>query len=148
MDKIKFDINIKAPKEEVWNALWDNKHYAEWTSVFCEGSHVESDWAEGSKVIFLNGEGSGMVAIVETNDPHEFMSFKHIGMYANGVEDTESAEVQQWAGAHENYTLTTISDGLTKLSIDVDTDEKYVTFFSDVWPKALAKVKEIAEKSI
>jgi hypothetical protein len=113
--------------------------------VFCEGSHVNSDWKEGSKILFLDGKGNGMVSLVNQHRPSEYMSFKHIGILKDGVEDTDSEEVQKFAGAQENYTLTTVENGKTKLAIDVDTDDKYKDFFEGVWPKALQKVKEMAE---
>ena len=62
-----------------------------------------------------------------------------------GKEDTTSEEAKKWAPAYENYTFT--ADGaMTRFSVDVDTDESLFEFFSDVWPKALEKLKEIAER--
>ena len=147
MEKINFSTSIKAPKEKVWKTLWDLESYKNWTSAFHEGSYAETEnWKEGSKVLFLSPEGSGMVAIVEANRPNEFMSFKHLGMVNKGVEDTTSDEVKAWSGAHENYTLKE-KDGVTELKIDMDITEDFKEMFSQMWPKALNKVKELAEKN-
>ena len=53
MEKKQFKIEIAAPREKVWKILWGDKTYPAWTSVFAEGSRAETDWEEGSKVLFL-----------------------------------------------------------------------------------------------
>ena len=87
-----------------------------------------------------------MVAVIEENRQNEFMSIKHLGMIKNGVEDLDSAEVRDWAGAHENYTLTE-SGGATELVVDIDITEKYKEMFEKMWPKALAELKTLAEQN-
>ena len=61
------------------------------------------------------------------------------------MEDTESDEVRKWAGARENYTLTE-ERGRVHLRVDMDTTEEHKQFFEDVWPKALAKLKDLSER--
>ncbi|WP_427872212.1 hypothetical protein [Flavobacterium sp. MMS24-S5] len=53
MEKLVFNIDIKAPKEKIWKVLWDDETYRKWTSVFAEGSYAESTWNEGDKIYFL-----------------------------------------------------------------------------------------------
>jgi hypothetical protein len=146
MEKQTFKISINAAPEKVWDILWNDITYPEWTSVFSPGSRAESDWKQGSKVLFLNSENDGMVALIAENKPNEFMSFKHIGMIEKGVEDTESEKVRQWAGALENYTLRKVN-GTTELSVDMDMTEEYKDYFLQTWPKALDKLKELSEKN-
>ncbi len=146
MEKIQFSITIDAPKEKVWEALWQDAHYRNWTSVFGEGSYAITDnWKEGTKVLFLAADGGGMVSMVEANRPGEYMSFKHIGEMKDGVEDTSSEKIKEWAGSMENYTLTE-EDGKTTLDVDMGITEAYKEFFINTWPIALQKLKEIAEK--
>ena len=144
MEKLTFNTTIDAPTEKVWEILWGKESYKQWTTVFAEGSDAETDWQEGSKVIFSDGKGMGMVSRIERNIPNEYMSIKHLGFYKDGVEDTESEETKSWAGAMENYTLTTV-DGKTKLDVEVNVSEKEKGYFLETFPKALAKVKELAE---
>src|SRR5688572_26468739 len=95
MEKLNFSIDINAPREKVWKVLWDDSSYRKWTSVFMEGSCVETDnWKEGSKVLFLDGKGAGMVSKVAVNKPNEYMSFEHLGEVKDGVEDTSSEKVR------------------------------------------------------
>ena len=146
MQKSTFEVSIDAPREKVWNVLWDDSSYRAWTSVFGPGSHAQTDWNKGSKVLFLGDGGSGMVSMIEDKVPNEFMSFKHLGEVKDGVEDVESEKVKQWAGAHENYTLKN-ENGKTLLTVDMDINDEYAEMFNDLFPKALDKVKELAEKS-
>jgi len=145
MNKLNFSIKIKAPKEKVWSVLLDDENYRIWTSIFAEGSHAVTDWQEGSKALFLDGKGRGMVSTIEKNKPNEFLSIKHLGFVKNGIEDTESDEVKKWAGAMENYTLKE-DGGKTDLMIEMDSDDEYKDYFLKIWPQALEKVKELAEK--
>lgn len=146
MQKSTFQVSIDAPREKVWSILWDDESYRAWTSVFHPGSHARTDWNIGSKVLFVDNDGSGMVSMIADKVPNEFMSFKHLGEVKNWVEDTESERVKPWAGAHENYTLKT-ENGKTLLTVDMDIDEEYTAMFNNIFPKALDKVKELSEKN-
>jgi uncharacterized protein YndB with AHSA1/START domain len=147
MERITFSTLIHAPKEKVWDTLWNEDKYQTWTSIFAEGSHVKTDnWKEGSKVLFLDPEGNGMVSIVAANRPNEYMSFRHIGVMEKGAEDTTSDKVKAWAGAMENYILNE-SDGQTRLTVEMDISDAYKEYFLKTWPKALEKIKEIAESA-
>ena len=144
MEKIHFSILINATPEKIWKILWADETYRKWTSAFTEGSYAETDWKQGSKVLFLDGKGSGMVSRIAVNKPNEFMSIEHLGMVKDGVEDTSSEEVKAWKGAHEDYTLKKVN-GKTELSVDMDATEEFKEMFSKIWPKALQNVKELAE---
>ena len=146
MEKKQFKIEIAAPKEKVWKVLWGDTTYPAWTSAFAEGSRAETNWEEGSKVLFLDGKGQGMVSTIAKKIPNEFMSFKHLGTVKDGVEDFESEQTKEWSGALENYLLKTVN-GKTELVVDMDIAEEYKDYFMNTWPKALDKVKELAEKN-
>ncbi len=145
MQKLKFSTTINAPREKVWATLWNDSSYRVWTSAFMEGSYAKTDnWKEGTKVLFLDPKGSGMVSMIAKNIPNEFMSFKHLGEVKEGVEDTTSEKVKGWSGAMENYTLKE-ENGKTTLSIEMDITEEFKEMFEKMWPNALQKVKELAE---
>lgn len=146
MQTQEFTVSINAPREKVWEVLWRDDTYRAWTSVFSEGSHAETDWKKGSKVLFLDGKGSGMVSTIADNVPNEYMSIKHLGVVKDGVEDTESEEVKKWAGAFENYTLRPVN-GNTELEVKIDISEEWKDYFTTTFPKALNKVKELAENN-
>ncbi|HEX8332923.1 MAG TPA: SRPBCC domain-containing protein [Segetibacter sp.] len=144
MEKLHFTQTINAPKEKVWSTLWEDETYRKWTSAFSPSSYAESDWKEGSKILFLDGNGSGMVSKIEANKPNEFMSFKHLGEVKNGVEDTESDAVKGWAGALENYTLKE-AEGKTELAVEMDVHPEYKDMFMKMFPNALEQVKILSE---
>lgn len=140
-----FKIQIDAPKEKVWNTLWNDDTYRKWTAVFSEGSWADTNWEEGSKVLFLSKDGEGMVSRIAEKRAYEFMGIEHLGFVKDGKEDTESEKVQKWKGAREDYTLKEVA-GRTELSVEMDITEDYLDYFSKTWPKALQKVKNIAEQ--
>lgn len=147
MEKQTFKITIDAPREQVWDILWGKATYPEWTSVFSDGSEVQTDWKEGSKVLFLDGKGSGMVSRIARKIDNEFMSFDHLGEVRNGVEDTESEAVKKWKGAMENYTLRAENEK-TEVTVEIDVTDDYKDYFMETWPKALDKLKSMAEKNM
>ena len=106
MKKLNFTIEIQAEKEKVWQVLWNDETYREWTKAFCEGSHAVSDWQEGSKIHFLDPNGQGMFGIIEKLVENEFISFKHLGVLKEKTEQPIDDETKKWSGCHENYTLT------------------------------------------
>jgi len=142
MEKLNFSININAPRERVWEVLFDEWTYREWTSVFAKGSHAETDWKEGSKALFLDDNGNGMVSRIAKSTPHEYLSIEHLGVIENGKENTE---VSEWSGVMENYILNQ-SNGSTVLNIEMDTNDQWKEYFTKTWLLALNKVKEISEK--
>jgi len=144
MEKMNFKTVINAAPEKIWNVLWDDATYRKWTAAFTEGSYAETDWKEGSKVLFLDGKGQGMVSKIAKNRPNEFMSIEHLGEVKDGIEDTTSEKVKAWAGAHENYTLKKVN-GKTELSVDMDVTDDFKDYFKDTWPKALDSVKQLSE---
>lgn len=146
MEKLQFTTTINAPKEKVWDVLWNDVTYRKWTSVFNEGSHAVTDWKEGSKVLFMDENGNGMVSKIETNRPNEFMSFKHLGLVKDNKEDTESEAVKGWNGAYENYKLNEISSG-TELLVELDMNEEHKEMFMGIFPKALEQVKLLSESN-
>jgi L-rhamnose mutarotase len=148
MERLHFSININAPKEKVWNTMLDDKTYRQWTEEFGPGSHYKGSWDKGSKILFVapgeKGE-MGMVSRIKENKPYSFISIEHVGLVNEGKEDTSSNEVKKWAGALENYTFKE-KNGSTEVLVDTDSNDEYKEMFSEMWPKALKKLKEISEK--
>lgn len=149
MDKLHFSIVINAPKEKVWNTMISEDSYKAWTDAFSPGSHYVGDWNTGSKILFLGpgekGELSGMVSRIKENRPYDYISIEHLGLVNNGKEDTSSEDAKRWGGALENYTFKG-TDNTTNVLVDLDTDDNYKEMFQNIWPKALQKLKILAEK--
>lgn len=149
MERLNFSVVIDVPKEKVWDTMLNDETYRQWTAEFCRGSHYIGDWNEGSRILFLApgeaGKMSGMVSRIKVNRPYEYISIEHLGIVQDGKEDTTSEEVKKWAGALENYTFKDLGNR-TEVLVEMDSNEEYSQMFQDTWPKALQKLKEVAEK--
>ncbi len=142
--KLEFSTSINAPREKVWQILWDDATYRRWTSAFQEGSYADSDWKEGSTIQFLTPEGDGMYSIIERSSAPECMSFKHLGVMKEGKELPLDEESKLWSGAHENYELK--EDGSsTILKVSLESINAYREYFQNTFPKALELVKSLSE---
>lgn len=144
MEKISFTVNINAPKEKVWQILWNDDSYRKWVAVFSEGSKAVSDWKEGSKIHFVNENNDGMFSLIDKRVDNEIMDFKHLGMLKNGIELPEDEITKSWSGAMENYNLSETENG-TKLSLEMDIVADYKDYFMEKFPLALKIVKELSE---
>jgi uncharacterized protein YndB with AHSA1/START domain len=149
--KIHFAITINAPKERVWETMLQDATYREWAALFnpSGSSWYEGDWTQGSKILFLgdgeNGQVAGMVSRIKEVRPYEFVSIEHLGIVQDGQEDTTSDFAKQFAPAFENYTFVD-KHGATQVLVDMDTVEEHRQMFESSWPKALSKLKDLAEK--
>lgn len=139
MVTLKYKIYIDAPREKVWGKMWNDENYRIWTEAFTAGSHAVSEWNESDPIQFLDSKNNGMFGVIETKIDNEVMVFKQLGDILDGVEME-----REWAGAREQYFLLN-REGKTKLKVSVDVLAEYVEMMNDIYPKALDKLKEIAE---
>jgi uncharacterized protein YndB with AHSA1/START domain len=146
MKRIDFTTHINASPEKVWGVLWNDATYRQWTSAFSEGSYAVSDWKEGSGIQFLGPNGDGMFSKIDTLKPNEFMSFTHLGVMKEGVQQPEDETTQSWSGSKEMYTLKSSGDG-TDLKVELDSTDEFADYFTNTFPNALEKVKTLAESA-
>jgi uncharacterized protein YndB with AHSA1/START domain len=153
-ERLHFEITIDCKPEKVYQLMLNEKTYQEWTSVFNPTSSFTGTWEKGTKIIFTgsdeNGNEGGMFSRIKENIPNRYVSIEHLGMIQKGEEITSGPEAEAWAGSFENYSITEKNEK-TLLLIDLETkqpiDEKFKIYFTDTWPKALIKLKEICEKN-
>jgi uncharacterized protein YndB with AHSA1/START domain len=147
-EKLHFDVLIDAPVETVYDIMLDEKNFAEWTAEFNPSSHYKGSWEKGSKILFIgcdkDGTKGGMVSRINENIPNKFVSIEHLGLVQGEDEILSGPQVDGWAGALENYTFTEKS-GSTLLSVDMDANEEFKSYFLTTWPKALNKLKGLCE---
>jgi uncharacterized protein YndB with AHSA1/START domain len=149
MEKLQFEVTIKAPAQTVWTTMLDDATYREWTNAFNEkGSYYEGDWNPGSEIRFLgpgeDGSLGGMIATVEDTRPNEFLSLRYLGQIVDGVEDRASDAAKKLVGAHENYSFTEAA-GVTTVKVELDSEDEFAAMLNEAWPVALAKLKNLAE---
>ena len=145
---IHFEADIKASPDKVYNILIGKKTYSEWTSPFNPSSHFEGNWQKGSVIHFLgedsDGTTGGMASLIKENIPGRFVSIEHQHIIKDGKILTGDPENNEWSGSLENYTFSEKNGG-TLFFVDVNSPEKYRSYFENTWPKALAKLKSICE---
>jgi uncharacterized protein YndB with AHSA1/START domain len=147
MHRLRFRIEIDAPRSRVWDTMLSDATYRMWTAEFMPGSYYVGNWNEGSKILFLGpGEkgDAGMVSRIAASRPHEYVSIEHLGIVVDGKEDTSGEAGTTWAGAHENYSFRD-AGGKTELLVEMDTDDENREMFERTWPRALQKLKALVE---
>jgi len=152
MKKLQFKREINATAQKVYEMMLGLKSkstYEHWTSAFNPTSTYEGSWEKGSKIYFAgvdeNGKKGGMVSEIEEHQPAKFISIRHYGLLDGDIEVTTGENVEQWAGGHENYSFQE-SNGITTVTIDMDTVDEYVEYFKNTYPVALDKLKDISER--
>lgn len=152
MKKLQFQKEINAPAQKVYETmlgLKDKSTYESWVSAFNPTSTFEGSWDKGSKISFVgvdeNGKRGGMLSEIEAHEPAQFVSIKHYGFIDGDTEVTTGEQVEKWAGGHENYSYEE-HNGITTVTVEMDTIEDYVDYFQNTYPKALDKLKEVVEQ--
>jgi uncharacterized protein YndB with AHSA1/START domain len=140
MQKQQFSIEIKAPRERVWNTLWEDKTFRDWANIIDEGMYMEGVIREGNEVQFISPTGYGVTSLIEKLVQNELVSFRHMA----DTKDNGERE-KEWTGGEENYSLAE-NDGITTLTVDIDVPPGQEENFKNRLPKALERVKFLAEK--
>lgn len=140
--RLQFSKAINAKKDKIWEALWSDRSYRSWASVFAEGSYVVSnDWKKGSHVLFLGPDKNGIFSRIEEHIPNSRITFRHLGSVLNGKEQPIDDETKKWSGATETYFITEESDSYV-LTIDLDIMDEHLEFMKERLPKALEIIHE------
>jgi len=152
MKKLQFKVSINSPVTKVYDFMLginSKSTYEQWTSLFNPTSTYDGSWNKGSKMLFTGtnekGEKGGMVSEIADNIPNRFISIRHYGLLQANVEITDGPEVEKWANGFENYTFEE-NNGITKVTVDLDSAEDFVDYMNQTYPNALGKLKEICEK--
>jgi uncharacterized protein YndB with AHSA1/START domain len=143
MPKMRFAIEIQASREKVWSTLFDDKTFRDWGNIIDEGQYMVGEMKEGNEVQFISsGSGYGVTSLIEELVPNEFVLFRQMkDTKESGTRERE----KEWAGGAESYSLTE-KGGATILSVELDVPQGQEETFKDRFPKALERVKVLAEE--
>ena len=142
MKEMQFVIVINAPKEKVWDTLWQDETLREWAGLIDPGTHMVGELKEGNEVQFISVNGYGVTSFVDKLMPGEFALLRHqADTQDNGKQERE----KEWTGGKESYALSE-ENGITTLTTAFDVPPELETYFKDNYPKALEKVKELSER--
>lgn len=142
MKQMQFTVEINAPKDKVWDTLWQDKTFREWASIVDPETYMMGELKEGNEVQFLSAEnGYGVTSLVKKLVPGEYLLLLHEA----DTQDTGARTRQkQWTGGEESYALEE-KDGITTVTTAFDVPEELEDYFNDAYPKALQRVKVLAE---
>ena len=132
-------IEINAPAEKVWQALWNKDSYKKWAAAYKPGSHYTGDLKTGEKIKFLDPKNNGMESEVASLTENKQVTFRHKFEINEGE---QGKSLNDW---QEEYTLTD-NGGATTLHMTSQMAAEYFDDMAAATQKALQKVKGLAEK--
>lgn len=151
MQKKRYTKSIHAPADTAYRTMLgldDISTYQKWTKLFNPTSTYEGSWDKGSKIRFIGTDEEdnrgGMVSEIADHISNEFVAIRHTGVLKDDEVVTEGSEIEKWAGRHENYYLKEYN-GSTTVTVETDVSADYLDYFNETRPKALDKLKSIAE---
>lgn len=143
MEEMQFSIEIHAPKERVWDTLWQDETLPEWASIIDPETYMVGTLKEGEEVQFLSAaNGYGVTSLVEKLVPAEFLLLRHL---SDTQEGGKRERDNQWTGGEEKYILKEM-DGITTLTVVFGVPPEMEGYFKVNYPKALERVKVLAER--
>lgn len=144
MNEMQFSVEIHAAKEKVWHTLWQDETFREWAGIIDPGTYMVGELKKDSEVQFISAEnGYGVTSLVEKIVPNELLLLRHRVDTQNSGEQKREKE---WTGGTESYKLIE-KDGVTTLTVTFDVPPELEEYFKANYPKALEKVKSLAERN-
>jgi uncharacterized protein YndB with AHSA1/START domain len=143
MKEMQFSAEIDAPKEKVWDILWQDKTFREWAGIIDPGTYMLGELKEGGEIQFISAEnGYGVTSTVTKLVPGEFALLTHT---ADTQDFGKRLRETDWTGTEESYSLSE-KDGVTTLTVAFELPEKMEEYFKTTYPKVLDRIKELAEQ--
>lgn len=145
MKEIQFSIEINASKERVWATLWEDVTFRDWANIIDEGTYMKGELKEGNEIQFISSvNGYGVTSLIEKLNLNEFVLFRHSADTKNSGQQEREKE---WTGGTESYSLTE-KNGVTTLIIKTDAPQDLEETFNTRVPKALERIKTLAENML
>lgn len=143
MRMMQFQIEITVPKAKVWSTLWEDKTFRDWANIIDEGMYIKGVMNEGEMIEFISSvNGYGVTSFIEKLILNEYVLFFH---NADTKEIGTQLREDEWTGGTESYYLDE-KDGITTLVIKMEVPLELEEIFNDRLPKALQRIKALAEE--
>ena len=143
-ETIRKTIGIRSSRKKVWQILLDEPYMPIWYAEFSMGARADTTWQVGSKVLFTDISGGGLVGKVLVNTLHKKIIVEYQGLVVTGEEDYQSEEARAVRGGRETYTLEE-KGGTVELSVETDMPGEVYDSMSVAWERALEKIRQLAE---
>ena len=137
---IQKSISISTSPQKVWQLLVNPNLISEWASAFSEGTYVESDFHDGSSVVWKTKDGErGAVGKVTERKDEKLLEISYY--------DELNPDFNSRPGAYKEIFSLSNSKENTVLSIKAGPlpDEHYKSH-EPLWINALDKLKAFAEQ--
>jgi hypothetical protein len=137
-DSFTKSIRISASLKDIWNIVLhpDNQ----WGLAFGGGATAETDWKEGSPIIWRDlGNNIGANGIIEVHQPEEYLQLHY-------YDDAEPKPEATLGDYYEKFTLVPGKEEYM-LSIEIGKIAKRdIPSHQRMWDSAISIIKELAEK--
>ena len=144
MKEFQYTIQINATKEKVWTTLWDDLTFRDWANIIDEGTYMKGEMIEGNRIQYISSvNGYGVTSLIEKLIPNVFIQLRHC---ADTKESGAQEREKEWTGGTESYSLVE-KNGVTTLIFITDFPEELEEILSVSFPKALERVRTLAESS-
>lgn len=137
--RIVLSIEINAAPARTWAVLTGTETLRQWAAAFGEGTWAETNWAQGSEVVWKDNDGNmGAKGIILLNEPASLLK---TGYYddINSVPPTPLGEYTEIFALAEKAGGTILSTDAGPLSL------KHIKVHQPMWEEALQRIKKIAE---
>jgi uncharacterized protein YndB with AHSA1/START domain len=137
-DNFTKSIRINASLKYIWNIVLNPDN--QWGLAFGGGATAETDWKEGSPIIWRDIQNNiGANGIVEVHQPEEYLQLH----YYDDVEPKPGATLGHY---YEKFSIVADKDQYI-LSVEVGKIAKSdVPSHQTMWDRAISIIKELAEK--
>jgi uncharacterized protein YndB with AHSA1/START domain len=143
MKEMQFSVEINVSKEKVWATLWQDETFREWAGIIDPGTYLSGELKEGNEVQFISANGYGVTSLVEKLVENEFLLLRHqADTQGSGKQERE----KEWTGGEESYALSE-RDDVTTLTVVFDVPPELEEYFELNYPKALERVRVLAERT-
>ena len=143
MREIQFSIEINASKEKVWTTLWEDTTFRDWANIIDEGTYMKGVMKEGNEIEFISSvNGYGVTSLIEKLNPNKFVLLRH---GADTKDSGQQEREKEWTGGTESHSLTE-ENGVTTLIVKFDVPLELEETFNIRFPRALERIKTLAEK--
>lgn len=141
---MRFQVEIHAPKEKVWDILWQDETFRQWAGIIDPGTYMVGNLKEGDEIQFISSvNGYGVTSLVEKLTPSEFLLLRH---HADTQQSGKQKREKQWTGGKESYSLAESNDH-TSLTVTLNVPPELAEEFGVKYPQALERVKVLAERA-
>lgn len=151
MKRLHFTQDIHASAQNVYESmlgLHDKASYQYWTAVFNPSSTYEGSWDQGSKIQFIGqdeaGNPGGMASEIIAHRPNEYVAIRYYGFVNGDQIITTGEQAEKFAGSQEIYSFKE-QNGITTVTVELDSIAEYVEYFNQQYPKALALLQAYCE---